>query len=113
MLQHAPGSALPIRLPHVVRERHGSSPRLRERDPGVLWRTDQERDLKGFNVVAVDEGGLRTQINPVLIACQACGTGSAGDHTFIVPKHRSGHHLYIETVYRDDRVERSGLTRQK
>jgi hypothetical protein len=49
-------------------------------------------------VVAIDAGGLRTQINSALIACQACGTGSEGDYAFIVPKHRSGRDLYIEQV---------------
>jgi hypothetical protein len=42
----------------------------------VIWQMGPEVDVKGFNIVVLDQKGNRTQINPVLIPCAAITSSS-------------------------------------
>jgi hypothetical protein len=74
----------------------------------VSWRTTVEVDLAGFNVIVYDSRGNRTQQNPVLIPCEGCITGAGFPYTYIIPKHKSGHNVFIEQVHLDGRVDTFG-----
>jgi hypothetical protein len=63
----------------------------------VEWTTEGEMDTLGFNVVELD-GNNRVAINRALIPCQECSTGLGAFYTFIIPKHKSGHGIFIEMV---------------
>jgi thrombospondin type 3 repeat protein len=64
----------------------------------VSWDTDHEIDLIGFNVITLDGKGTRTQENTALIPCEECITASGRHYTFIIPKHKSGHNVFIEMI---------------
>jgi hypothetical protein len=64
----------------------------------VFWVTSTEVDLIGFNVVTIDSKGTRTQQNVARIVCEECVTGVGHSYGFIVPKHKSGHNIYIEML---------------
>lgn len=64
----------------------------------VSWRTLAEVDLIGFHVVSYDNQGNRTQLNPVLIRCEECSTGLGHSYATIIPKHKSGHDVFIEML---------------
>jgi len=64
----------------------------------VHWSTTYEFDLQGFNIVSVDQQGNRVTLNGALIPCEECITTLGHTYTFIVPKHRGGHNIFIETV---------------
>jgi thrombospondin type 3 repeat protein len=64
----------------------------------VFWGSTREVDLVGFNVITLDSKGTRTQENPALIPCEACITGVGNNYTFIIPKHKSGHNVYVEMI---------------
>jgi len=71
----------------------------------VTWNTGMEHDIQGFNVVVFDNQGRRTQQNFVLIPCVECVTDQGASYSAVIPKHRSGHNIFIEQVRRDGRVE--------
>ncbi len=64
----------------------------------VFWTTSAEVDLLGFNVVTIDSKGTRTQQNVALIRCEECATGVGHSYSFIVPKHKSGHNIFVEML---------------
>jgi hypothetical protein len=74
----------------------------------VSWRTQFELDLAGFNVIKVDSQGTRVQQNAVLIRCEECVTGNGHLYVFVIPKHKSGHDLFIEMVHGDGSLEKFG-----
>lgn len=78
----------------------------------ISWTTNTERDLRGFNVVILDSRGRR-QLNNVLILCEQCTTGLGANYATLLPKHKSGHNLYIEVVHRSGRIETFGPARRE
>ena len=64
----------------------------------VSWRTIAEYDLVGFNVVTIDNQGSRKQLNPALIRCEECFTGLGHVYATIIPKHKSGHAVFVEML---------------
>jgi hypothetical protein len=67
----------------------------------VSWKTGLEHDLRGFNIVRIDNQGRTTRLNPVLIACQQCTTDLGASYVTPVPRQRGGHDLFVEMVHRD------------
>lgn len=67
----------------------------------VSWRTGFEFDLLGFNVVTIDNQGDRIQQNLAPVRCEECVTGSGHVYTFIIPKHKSGHNIFVEMLRRN------------
>jgi len=65
----------------------------------VTWRTSSECDLTGFNVIVRDAQDQRTQLNSVLIPCEACVTGEGRSYAFPVPRHKSGRNLFLEVIH--------------
>lgn len=79
----------------------------------VTWTVTHEVDVAGFNVIAVDSQGVRTQLNPASIVCQECVTGLPRDYTVFVPKHKGAKNLFIELIRQNGVIERWGpATRQ-
>ena len=75
---------------------------------GLLeWTTGGELDVLGFNVVEFDDGN-RVAINRALIPCQECSTGLGAFYTFIIPKHKSGHGIFIEMLHLNGSVQTYG-----
>ncbi len=74
----------------------------------VSWRTQFETDLLGFNVVTIDSKGTRVQQNPALIRCEECVGGGGHLYSFIIPKHKSGHNIFIEMLKLNGVVQRFG-----
>jgi len=64
----------------------------------VTWTSTHENDLSGFNVVEQNHDGSFTALNPSLIACEECVTGQGHTYSFIIPKHKSGHDLFIQMI---------------
>ena len=64
----------------------------------VSFRTAFETDLVGFNVVTIDAKGTRVQQNPALIRCEECVTGNGHIYSSIIPKHKSGHNIFVEML---------------
>jgi hypothetical protein len=64
----------------------------------VIWDTTREVDLLGFNIVVIDQKGARTQLNPALIRCVECATGLGHVYSYIIPKHKSGHNIFVEML---------------
>ena len=71
----------------------------------VTWQTPVEVDLVGFNVVIIDSKGVRTQQNVALIRCEECITGNGHSYSFIIPKHKSGHSIFIEMLRQNGTVQ--------
>jgi len=71
----------------------------------VTWRTTPEHDLLGFNIIVIDQKGNRIQQNTVLIPCEECITDLGHFYTFVIPKHKSGHNVFVETVRLDGRTD--------
>ncbi|HEV8701853.1 MAG TPA: thrombospondin type 3 repeat-containing protein [Candidatus Polarisedimenticolia bacterium] len=71
----------------------------------AAWSTSHEVDLIGFNVVVIDAKGVRIQQNMALIRCEPCITGDSHQYSFIVPKHKSGHNIFIEMLRLNGTVE--------
>ena len=57
----------------------------------AIWTWDGER-------CAIDSKGTRTQQNVALIRCEECVTGVGHSYSFVVPKHKSGHNIFIEML---------------
>jgi hypothetical protein len=74
----------------------------------ISWRTTVEHDLMGFNVVLIDNMGNRIQQNRAMIPCEECQTDLGHAYSFFVPKHKSGHDLFIEQVHVDGRLDTFG-----
>ena len=74
----------------------------------IAWRTEFETDLRGFNVVGIDAQGRRSQVNAALIPCEQCVTAVGAGYVFVVPKHKSGRSLFIESVHLDGAVDLFG-----
>jgi hypothetical protein len=70
----------------------------------VFWRTEFETNVAGFNVVKIDAKG-RVQQNPALIPCTQCITGGGDLYEFIIPKHKSGHDIFVEMLRLDGTVQ--------
>jgi len=64
----------------------------------VFWDTTREIDLIGFNIVEIDSKGTRTQLNTSLIRCVECVTGVGNLYSQPVPKHKSGHNIFVEML---------------
>lgn len=73
----------------------------------VSWRTEFETEVVGFNVVKIDMKG-RIQMNPAIIRCEECVNGSGKVYEFIIPKHKSGHNLFIEMLLLNGVTQRYG-----
>jgi hypothetical protein len=67
----------------------------------VAWDTLAERDVAGFNIVVINSRGERIQLNPVTIPCAECITGQGASYASIIPKHRSGHDIFVEMLRRN------------
>lgn len=79
----------------------------------MAWTTGIEHDLRGFNVIQLDQQGRRAQLNPVLIPCQGCADDQGHPYSYLVPRHKSGRGFYLEQVHLDGRVDTFGpATRQ-
>jgi hypothetical protein len=74
----------------------------------ILWQTQFETDLLGFNIVTIDAQGIRAQVNVARIPCEGCTTVTGSNYAFIVPKHKSGRNLYVESVRSGGEVELFG-----
>jgi Putative metal-binding motif len=74
----------------------------------VTWDTRREVDVLGFNVVVIDQKGVRTQLNPVLIPCEECITGVGHVYTYVIPKHKSGHDVFVEMLRLNGNVQVAG-----
>jgi len=64
----------------------------------VFWDTTREIDLIGFNIVELDSKGTRTQLNTSLIRCTQCQTSLGDTYGQPVPKHKSGHNIFVEML---------------
>ena len=42
---------------------------------------------------------------PVLIPCEECVTGAGHEYTYVVPKHKSGRSLFVETLHQNGSVQ--------
>jgi hypothetical protein len=71
----------------------------------VFWVTSSEVDLIGFNVVTIDTKGTRTQQNVAQIRCEECETGVGHSYSFIIPKHKSGHNIFVEMLRMNGTVQ--------
>ena len=74
----------------------------------VTWSTTAEVDIVGFNVITFDSKGNRIQQNTSLIGCRQCTTGQPANYTFIIPKHKSGHNIFLEMVRRNPPIKTFG-----
>ena len=74
----------------------------------VTWMTSVEVDVVGFNVVVFGNQGQRIQLNPVLIPCEECVTGTGHLYTYIIPKHKSGHNIFVEQLRLNGNVQTFG-----
>jgi hypothetical protein len=74
----------------------------------VSWLTCREVDLAGFNIVMIDKQGARTQLNSTLIRCEECVTGAGHEYSSIIPKHKSGRHIFLEVVRLNGQVSAFG-----
>jgi len=74
----------------------------------VFWDTTREIDLIGFNVIEIDSKGTRTQQNVSLIRCEECVTGVGHAYSFVIPKHKSGHGIFVEMLRVNGNVQVCG-----
>ena len=74
----------------------------------VSWFTPIEHDVKGYNVVVIDQKGNRIPQNTVLIPCEECITGQGHFYTFLIPKHKSGRNVFIEQVRLNGSIQTAG-----
>ncbi len=85
---------------------------LEFRDGALLsWATDCEINVLGFNVVRLLFRGStfeRIRLNAAPIDCLGCDDGIGYGYTYLLPRHRSIHNLYIEAVFRDGRAKYLG-----
>jgi hypothetical protein len=75
------------------------------RGSGTLtWRTTAEATLSGFHILVYNQQDVGVPINPVLIPCTECLTGAGASYTFYLPKHRSGHNIFVQAIGRNGQV---------
>jgi len=74
----------------------------------VSWSTTQEFDVVGFNIVTIDGEGTRTQLNPALIRCEECVTGAGHFYSYVIPKHKNGHDIFLEVLFLQGTVRLAG-----
>lgn len=79
----------------------------------IDWTTVGESDIQGFNVVSIDDLGVRTQMNLALLPCVECVTGVSHTYSFLVPKHRGNKSIFIETVRLDGKIETYGPAKRR
>jgi Putative metal-binding motif len=71
----------------------------------LSWETTHELDIEGFDVLDIDQKGNAVRLNRTEIACTACVTALGERYSFIVPKHKSGHGLFIQLLRRNHVIE--------
>jgi len=64
----------------------------------VRWSTGRE----------IDKKGARTQLNSALIRCEECVTGVGHAYATIIPKHKNGRGIFLETLRLNGTVEVNG-----
>ena len=64
------------------------------RSATVLWTTNGEYDLTGFNIVAFGSDGARSNLNDAPIGCVECTTGAGHSYSFVIPKHQNVRELF-------------------
>jgi hypothetical protein len=64
----------------------------------VFWDAIRQTDVIGFNVVTIDPKGTRVQLNTSTIPCEGCATGQNHRYATIIPKHKSGHNVFVEML---------------
>jgi hypothetical protein len=74
----------------------------------VSWDTTREIDLLGFNIVEIDSKGTRTQLNTGLVRCIECQTGVGSTYLQPIPKHKSGHNIFVEMLRVNGNVQVCG-----
>jgi len=74
----------------------------------VSWSTTQEFDVVGFNIVTIDGKGTRTQLNAALIRCEECVTGAGHFYSYVIPKHKNGHDMFLEVLFLHGTVRLAG-----
>ena len=74
----------------------------------VSWSTTREFDVVGFNIVTIDGKGTRTQLNPALIHCEECVTGAGHFYSYVIPKHKNGHNMFLEVLFLQGTVRLAG-----
>jgi len=70
----------------------------------LIWRTTAEVSLAGFNVVVYDQQGQPARVNLVTIPCTECVTGAGANYVYNLPKHKSGHNVFVQTVGKDGSI---------
>ena len=53
--------------------------------------------MVGFNLIWI-RNGKRFQANQALIPCTHCIDGIGDSYTYFVPKHKTGHNLWVEML---------------
>jgi hypothetical protein len=74
----------------------------------VSWTTTHEVDLVGFNIVTIDNKGIKIQQNTSPIACKQCITGLSANYTFPIPKHKSGHNIFLDMLKQNGSIQEIG-----
>jgi hypothetical protein len=77
----------------------------------LWWATDCESEVRNFNVVRLlFQGGRvkRVQLNAEPIPCQGCTNSLGYGYSYLLPRHRGIHNLFIEAVLTDGRVKYLG-----
>jgi hypothetical protein len=74
----------------------------------VSWTTTHEVDLVGFNIVTIDNKGIKIQQNTSPIACKQCTTGLSANYTFPIPKHKSGHDIFLDVLKQNGSIQEIG-----
>jgi len=74
----------------------------------VSWRTQFETDILGFNIVMFTSQGERVQLNSATIPCEACVTQEGAVYFSPIPKHKSGHDVFVEMLRRNGPVDTAG-----
>jgi slime mold repeat-containing protein/thrombospondin type 3 repeat protein len=64
----------------------------------LTWNTSFENYVSGFNIVELNHDGTYTRLNPVLIGCSECITGSGASYAYVIPKHKSGRDLFVQML---------------
>lgn len=77
----------------------------------LWWATDCETEVQHFNVVRLlfhKDTVQRFQLNAEPIACQGCTNAGGYGYTYLLPRHRGIHNLFIEAVLSDGRTKYQG-----
>jgi hypothetical protein len=71
----------------------------------VHWTSVGETDVRGFNLVRIDDRGERATLNVALIPCEECVTGLSHSYSSFVPRHKNGQNVYVQVIRTDGREE--------